>query len=82
MPEPLVDQDPGTFTEAERQQRGIVRLPATLGAALDALDADSVAQGFLPPALLGAYRGNKRAELAVGKDWTPEELCRRYAEVF
>jgi glutamine synthetase len=82
MPEPLVDQDPGTFTEAERQKRGIVRLPTTLGAALDALDADSVAQGFLPPALLGAYRGNKRAELAVGKDWTPEELCRRYAEVF
>jgi glutamine synthetase len=82
MPEPLVDQDPGAFTEAERQKRGIVRLPTTLGAALDALDADKVVQGFLPRRLLEAYRGNKRAELAVGKDWTPEELCRRYAEVF
>ena len=81
-PEPLVDQDPGAFSEAERQKRGIVRLPTTLGAALDALDADKIVQGFLPPRLLEAYRGNKRAELAVGKDWTPEEICRRYAEVF
>jgi glutamine synthetase len=82
MPEPLVEQDPGTFSEAERQKRGIVRLPTTLDAALDALDADKVVQSFLPPSLLKAYRGNKRAELAVGKDWTPEELCKRYAEVF
>ena len=82
VPEPLVEQDPGTFSETERQKRGIVRLPATLGAALDALDADAVVQGFLPPRLLEAYRGNKRAELALGKDWTPEEVCKRYAEVY
>jgi len=82
MPEPLVEQDPGAFSDAERQKRGIVRLPATLGAALDALDADKVVQAFLPPRLLEAYRGNKRAELAVSKDWSPEEICKRYAEVF
>ena len=82
MPEPLAEQDPGTFSDAERQKRGIVRLPATLGAALDALDADPVVQGFLPPRLLECYRSNKRAELAVGKDWTPEEVCRHYAEAF
>jgi hypothetical protein len=39
-------------------------------------------QGFLPPRLLECYRSNKRAELVVGKDWTPEEICRRYAEAF
>jgi glutamine synthetase len=82
MPEPLAEQDPGLLTDAERAKRGIVRLPTSLGAALDALDADSVVQAFLPPRLLDAYRANKRAELALGKDWTPEEICRRYAEVF
>jgi glutamine synthetase len=82
MPEPLVEQDPGAFSDAERQKRGIVRLPTTLGAALDALDADKIVQDFLPPRLLEAYRGNKRAELAVGTDWSPEEICKRYAEVF
>ncbi|HET6620937.1 MAG TPA: glutamine synthetase family protein [Dongiaceae bacterium] len=82
MPDPLVEQDPGAFTDAERQKRGIVRLPADLGAALDALDADKVVQGFLPPPFLKAYRANKRAELALSKDWTAEEVCKRYAEVF
>src|SRR5262249_7171162 len=82
MPEPLAEQDPGAFTDAERQKHGIVRLPISLGAALDALDADKVVQGFLPLCLLEAYRANKRAELALSKDWTAEELCKRYAEVF
>ena len=82
MPEPLVEQDPGALSDAEREKRGIVRLPATLGAALDALDADKTVQGFLPPRFLEAYRANKRAELALAKDWPPEEVCKRYAEVF
>jgi glutamine synthetase len=82
MPEPLVEQDPGAFSDAERQKRSIVRLPASLGEALDALDADKIVQDFLPPRFLEAYRGNKRAELALSKDWTAEEICKRYAEVF
>jgi len=81
-PEPLVEQDPGAFTDAERQRRGIVRLPATLAAALDALEADATVKGFAPPLFLKAYLANKRAELALSKDWTAEEICNRYAEVF
>ncbi|HEU4825131.1 MAG TPA: glutamine synthetase, partial [Dongiaceae bacterium] len=82
MPDPLVEQDPGAFTDAERQKRGIVRLPANLGAALDVLDADKIVQSFLPPLFLEAYCANKRAELALSKDWSAEEICKRYAEVF
>jgi glutamine synthetase len=82
MPEPLVKQDPGTLTDTEREKHGIVRLPTSLGAALDALDADEVVQAFLPPRFLEAYCANKRAELALSKDWTAEEICKRYAEVF
>ncbi|HEV8388340.1 MAG TPA: glutamine synthetase family protein [Dongiaceae bacterium] len=81
-PEPLVEQDPGNFTDAERQGRGIVRLPASLDTALDALDADQTVQAFLPPIFLKAYCANKRAEAALSKDWSAEDLCRRYSEVF
>jgi glutamine synthetase len=81
-PEPLVEQDPGAFTDAERQRRGIVRLPGTLGAALDALEADATAKGFVPPLFLKAYLANKRAELALNQDLTAEQMCSRYAELF
>ena len=34
------------------------------------------------PAELRAYVDNKRAEFALSAGWSPEELCRRYAEVY
>jgi glutamine synthetase len=82
MPEPTVNQDPGELSPSERERRGIVRLPANLGEALAALDADKTVQGFLPPRFLTAYRDNKKAELDLTSDWTPDELCRRYLEVY
>jgi glutamine synthetase len=81
-PEPTVQQDPGAFTETERRQRGIVRLPASLEEALVALDADKTVQSFLPARFFEAYRGNKRSELGLSQGWNAEELCRRYAEVY
>jgi glutamine synthetase len=82
MPEPVLNQDPGELDEAERQRRGIVRLPKNLGEALGALEADRTVQGFLPPRFLKAFRDNKKAELELTKDWDAEELCRRYVEVY
>ena len=82
MPEPTVDQDPETLPEAEHARRKIVRLPETLDAALGALEADAIARAFLPEPLLAAYLGVKRAELQLAGDWGPEEICRRYAEVY
>jgi glutamine synthetase len=82
MPEPTLNQDPGNFTAAERTKRGIVRLPASLGEALAALEADRTVQGFLPPRFLTAYRDNKQAELEAAKGWDAAELCRRYVEVY
>lgn len=81
-PQPTVEEDPETMAPADRKARNIVRLPESADAALAALDADPVVQGFLPPRLLGAYLANKRAEFAISRDWTPEELCRRYAEIY
>jgi len=31
---------------------------------------------------LDAYLANKTAEIAIARDWTPEDICRRYAEVY
>ena len=46
------------------------------------LEADAIARAFLPEPLLAAYLGVKRAELQLTQDWAPEEICRRYAEVY
>jgi glutamine synthetase len=82
LPEPTLNLDPGALIPAEREKRGIIRLPKTLSDALAALEADKTVQGFLPPRFLKAYRDNKQTELEVAKDWSPEELCRRYVEVY
>ena len=59
-----------------------MRLPTSADAALAALQADPVVQGFLPERLLQAYVANKQAEVAMTRDWTPAEICKRYAEVY
>lgn len=81
-PAPTVEQDPETMPAGERAARGIVRLPASVEEAFAALEADAVVQGLLPARLLSAYVDTKRAEFALAADWSPQELCRRYAEVY
>lgn len=81
-PKPTIEEDPETMSPEERAARNIVRLPDTADAALAALEADTAVQGFLPPMLLQAYLDNKRAEFAISRDWSPAELCQRYAEIF
>ncbi len=54
--------DPGNYTDAEREQRGIRRLPTTLDEALDELERDSVLKEALGPLLATSYSAVKRAE--------------------
>ena len=81
-PRPTVEEDPETMTPEDRAARNIVRLPMSADAALAALEADQEAQGFLPGRMLQAYVANKRAEFALSRDWTPAQICQRYAEVY
>jgi glutamine synthetase len=60
-PEPL-EVDPATVPEAERERRGIRRLPATQQEALDALEADAVLMGALGSVLAGSYLAVRRSE--------------------
>ncbi len=62
--------DPDTIPEAERQRRGIRRLPASLGEALDALERDEVLMAALGATLAKEYLAVKRSEVRgfEGKD--------------
>jgi glutamine synthetase len=79
---PACEGDPADLTPQERAQMGIRELPATLTAALDALVADDVAAGWLPPVMLESYLSVKRTEVDVAAAWSSEELCAQYARVY
>ncbi len=57
--------DPDTIPEAERAERGILRLPISLGAALDELEKDNVLLDALGPLLAQSYLAVKRSEVAA-----------------
>jgi glutamine synthetase len=57
-----VEQDPGSWTDAERAERHIQRYPETLSAALDVLEQDEVLKQALGAPLAQEYLTVKRAE--------------------
>ena len=63
-PEP-VEVDPATIDEAERERRGIDRLPETQEQALDALAADELLLDALGPVLAESYLAVRRSEWAA-----------------
>jgi glutamine synthetase len=62
--------DPDALAPSEREQRGIRRLPASLGEALDALERDRVLMDALGPVLAKEYLAVKRSEVQAfeGRD--------------
>jgi glutamine synthetase len=60
-----VEVDPATIPEAERAERGILRLPSTQEEALDALETDDVLTGALGPVLARSYLAVRRSEWAA-----------------
>jgi glutamine synthetase len=71
-----VDVDPGNLSDEERERRGIHRLPTSLDAALDALEADGVLTTALGPLLTTTYVAVKRLECRYFADMSPEEEAR------
>jgi glutamine synthetase len=65
--------DPGNYSDQEREQHGIRRLPTTLAEAIDELERDSVLTEALGPSLASSYIAVKRSEAAFFKEKTPEE---------
>ena len=63
-PEP-VEVDPATIDDAERERRGIHRLPTTQDEALHALAADELLLDALGPTLADSYLAVRRSEWAA-----------------
>lgn len=79
---PLVTGDPTLMSEAERASLGLVRLPETLPAALDALLADGTVTGWFAPVFIETFVGLKRheAERLAGLD--PASICDLYRTLY
>ncbi|MDX6564532.1 MAG: glutamine synthetase [Gaiellales bacterium] len=75
-PPPVVEAGAPIASEPMR-----TALPASLGEALAALEADPLARSWLPPRMLETYLGLKRLELSLVSDLEVEEVCRLYARV-
>jgi glutamine synthetase len=80
-PEPTHD-DLAALEPADLAKRGIVRLPQSLGEALDRFVADATVRSWFPDTLVDLYVRMKRGEIAALKDRTEEEVCRAYEQVY
>lgn len=79
---PLVTDDPTLMSEARRKELGLVRLPESLDAALAALAADPVVNGWFDPILIESYHGVRRAEMAVIAGLDPAAICEKYRALY
>jgi glutamine synthetase len=83
LPAPAIhDGDPEELSAERRAELGIQDLPRSLDEALQALEADEVALGWLGPTLSNAYLMHKRGELDMMKDRDPEDMLRIYTEAY
>jgi glutamine synthetase len=74
-PGEAVNVDPATLTNSERLARGIQRLPDSLGAALDALEADTLLMDSLGDLRRRAYLAVKRSEAAAFANMGTAQEC-------
>lgn len=75
---PLDPRHPSGLTAEERAANGVVRLPETIEAALEALQADYEARDWLAPDILETYLGVRGVEIARVADLDAEGACALY----
>jgi glutamine synthetase len=74
LPEP-VDIDPASLADAERERRGIRRLPVSLDEALAAFLADDALRDALGEELIDTVAAVRSGEIALFADATPEQVA-------
>ncbi|MER9049345.1 glutamine synthetase [Mesorhizobium sp. M0923] len=79
---PLVAGDPTQMSAAERKKLGLVRLPETLPAALDALVADKTVTGWFAPVFVETFVGLKRHETERLAGLDPVAVCDLYRTLY
>jgi glutamine synthetase len=70
--------DPAVLNAPERERLSVTRLPSSLGAALDALAADSFLMSALGPLRSSAYLAVKRSEVEHFRERDAAYECRRH----
>ena len=79
---PIVSGDPSIMSEGELTSNGLVRLPETLPAALDALKADATVCGWFAPLFIESFAGMKAEEMKALTGFDEAAICERYREVY
>lgn len=79
---PIVRGDPEEMSAGERARLGIRRLPTSLPEAFEALEADAVVCGWLPPTFLECWQGMRLKEMEIVAGLDDAALCQRYAKVY
>jgi glutamine synthetase len=74
LPEP-VDIDPAMLGDAVLAERGIVRLPTTLPAALAVFTADDVLRDAFGQALVGSITAVRESEIQLLAEASPEDIA-------
>ncbi|RMD63702.1 MAG: glutamine synthetase [Alphaproteobacteria bacterium] len=83
LPTPTPSEgDPSTWSQAELDARGLMRLPQSLGAALDNLAASEAFKDWMGPTLHDVYLRHKRFEDENLSALPTEEQCARYRLVY
>ncbi len=73
LPKPIA-QDPGGWSEAERERAGVIRLPETPAQQQQALTDNPRVRETLGEPLLGAFLAVRRADAAWAQERSPDEV--------
>lgn len=83
LPAPKATQeDLSALSETALAERGLHALPASLGAALDKLDANETVRGWFPSGFADVYIAHKRGELATAESYSQPDLHAAYASIY
>src|SRR3712207_3652476 len=74
--------DPATLGDEERDELGIYPLPASLDESLDALEGDDVLIEALGEALVRTHVAVARAQAAMARELSPEEVAAAAAMIY
>lgn len=76
------EEDLSLLSEEDLSKRGLKRLPADLGAALEAFVGDAAFTGGFPERMPGIYRAHKLAEIAHASGMSPEARFEAYKATY
>ena len=77
LPEPI-GENPGSWSDAEREARGVHLLPTTMDGQIAAVEASAPVREALGEPIVGAWTAVRRADAAWAEGKTPDEIIERH----